>query len=185
MNSVSALMPKLPMTLFAAFFFSTASPAPSLSGTVRAAQQAAEDATDAGASGLAGIRARALGDAKAGNFPPGTSRDALLLLHAEARDAGWADGAEARIRDVLSTLDRTAMGLDQPSVSCATSVCEIAVLQTLQGAADDATGWQHRFIQLTDEDAWGNGLVETAVVATQGGAAPGRVAYFTYLLFDR
>ena len=132
---------------------------------------------------LVEIRASAARNAAQGEFPPGAGRDFLLLHAMEPRDVSWADFTELQIKEALSTLDFAALGLSAPMVNCATSICEIGVLQSRQGADHDATNWQIQFIKLTTRGAWKEGLADTAVFSTQ--AQSGQVAYFSYLYVDR
>ena len=136
-----------------------------------------------GSGDLVGIRAKAVNDAMAGRFPEGPGKDLLLLHDSEPRDGDWAQRREQVIEEAFRGLDHAGAGLLAYSASCATSVCEVGVIQSRRGAEQDRTNWQTQFVRLTGEGAWGDRIAETAMVAVSAGA--GRVAYFAYIRYDR
>lgn len=136
-----------------------------------------------GSGDLIGIRSKAVNDAMAGRFPEGPGKDLLLLHDSEPRDGDWAQRREQVIEEAFRGLDHAGAGLLAYSASCATSVCEVGVIQSRRGAEQDRTNWQTQFVRLTGEGAWGDGIAETAMVAVSAGA--GRVAYFAYIHYDR
>lgn len=134
-------------------------------------------------AGIEGIRTRVAEDAVDGRIPDPAVRDAVLLIESEQRDEQWAAQAESYILKRLSALNLGYLGLSRPAVRCATTVCEIAIVQGYDTAKNSMTGWQRQFFRLDEAGGWGPSFAESAMLMRM--ESGGRVAFLTYLHYER
>ncbi|MGJ4730229.1 hypothetical protein [Luteimonas sp. SDU101] len=134
-------------------------------------------------AGIDGIRTRVAEDAVSGRIPDPAVRDAVLLIESEPRDEQWAAQAESYILKRLSPLNLGYLGLSRPAVRCASTVCEIAIVQTYDAAKNSTTGWQRQFFRLDESGGWGPSFAESAMLMRV--ESGGRVAFLTYLHYER
>lgn len=136
-----------------------------------------------GSAGIDGIRTRVAEDVAAGRIPDPAVRDAALLIESEPRDEQWAAQAESYILKRLSQLNLGYLGLSRPAVRCASTVCEIAIVQGYDTAKSSMTGWQTQFFKLDESGGWGPSFAESAMLMRM--ESGGRVAFLTYLHYER
>lgn len=134
-------------------------------------------------AGIDEIRARVAEDAASGRLPDRAVSDSVLLIGSESRDDVWAGRAESHILRTLSTLKLGYLGLSRPAVRCTSTICEIAIVQAYDAAKDGTTSWQTQFSKLDDSGSWGGSFAESAMLMRM--ESGDRVAFFTYLHFDR
>jgi hypothetical protein len=109
--------------------------------------------------------------------------DYVKLFQLEPRDDAWAPQAESDIARALSSLPLAETGLSRPAVRCATSVCEIAVVQTASGSDNTSTNWQTQFIELANSGKLGLAAIDTAILVTDVGND--KTGFVSYVFVDR
>lgn len=109
--------------------------------------------------------------------------DYVKLFQLEPRDEAWAAQAESDIARALSSLPLAETGLSRPVVRCATSVCEIAVVQNAPGSENTSTNWQTQFIVLANSGKLGLAAMDTSILVTDVGN--GKTGFVSYVFVDR
>lgn len=134
-------------------------------------------------SGIDLIRAGVVQDANSGKIPDGEVRDAIMLLDVEPTDHPWADDMAAEVHRRFYKVNQREAGLSGLTVRCASTLCEIAVVQSIKDAERKEDNWQSHFFEVSRQSGFGNSLVESLMLMRK--VDESRVAFFTYLLFDR
>lgn len=107
--------------------------------------------------------------------------DYMKLFQSERRDEAWASRVESYIYDELAKMPLAEAGISQPIVRCASSVCEISVVQAAAASLD--VNWQMRALDLMSlEDS---SLVVADMVNFATSIDKQKNGYVSYLFFDR
>ncbi len=111
---------------------------------------------------------------------PAESADYMRLFQSERRDEAWARQTESEIASELSRLPLEKLGLSQPIVRCATSVCEVEVLQDVSISENPHDNWQVLLPGLMKSKKLG---LDSATLTADVGND--KVGFVSYVLADR
>lgn len=118
-----------------------------------------------------------------GRDMPTVATDYIELFKAERRDEVWASRTESYLSDELANMPLSMAGISKPALRCASSVCEIAVVQDATASQETAINWQMQIFNLTTAKDKPVEIADFANFATS--LSKQKNGYVTYLLFER
>ena len=114
---------------------------------------------------------------------PDTPVDYIKLFQVERRDEAWASRVEDYLDSQLAMMQLGNKGLSKPIVKCASSACEISVVQNADYAQEVINNWQLQFLGVVDTKSNFLGIVDRAIFMTP--ISKQKIGFVSYLLFDR
>lgn len=108
--------------------------------------------------------------------------DYLRLFKNERRDALWASRVESQLSDQFARMRLAEAGLSRPVVRCASSVCEVSIVQDAVAAQDLTINWQTQALRLMDR----KGLLDVADLSVLARSlSDKKIGYVSYFIIDR